>query len=350
MMRKLTRLLTLAVVFAALMTFITGITSVSFAGTKSDKVTVRYICASPEEIAVCYDDLEVRGDLVEKYFPDFALYEPEKGVSYLDALVAACIRKTGNVKDIELVDPDGSYAWVAKLFGENMSGAIVNGITVSSVHNNVKSGDILSTLIYSGPDWHWYIASVFDKTDYTVTVGRPITVSLKAMTIMDRVPFDMITASLSTVDMNSGKAVPFEGAEFKNGSFTISFPKTGTYFITAGGKTAYSDNSGEYEDVDAYGALAKIVVKDIVPGKPVIKTAKRNSKTKGTVKWSKAKNAKKYQVAYRIKGTAKWTTKKVTGTSVTLKLKAKKAYQVKVRSINGTSTSAYSAVKTIRAK
>ena len=86
------------------------------------------------------------------------------------------------------------------------------------------------------------------------------------------------------------------------------------------------------------------------PAKPVIKTAKRNSKVKGTVTWKKAKNAKKYEVAYKMKGAKKWTTKKTAKLKITLKLKAKKAYQVKVRSINGSAKSAYSKTKTIKAK
>ena len=51
-----------------------------------------------------------------------------------------------------------------------------------------------------------------------------------------------------------------------------------------------------------------------------------------------------------MKGAKKWTTKKTAKLKITLKLKAKKAYQVKVRSINGSAKSAYSKTKTIKAK
>ncbi len=367
-----------ALVFSfVLLAFMALTTTAAFAGTSKDKVTVRYICANTNGVEACYDTLEVKGDMVEKYLGsnplyDFAVgYEPvaqydektgakiSSGVSYLDAIVAANIRKYGTAEYVGLHDNDG-YAWVTECFGCDMLGAIVNNIAISSVHNELKNGDIVTTLVYSDGDWH-RLCSVFDKPRYTVAVGKPLTVTVKGMGIMDRKLHDLDSAVLQRVDTAAGTATDALDVPYINGSFTMSFSKTGKYYISAYGIGSFSDSSGDYEDKDAYGAFAEItvtdgtnpvvpVVKPAKPAKPVIKSAKRKSKTKGTVKWGKAKNAKKYEVAYRIKGTKKWNTKKTTKTTITLKLKARKAYQVKVRSINGTAKSAYSKTKTIKKK
>lgn len=85
-----------------------------------------------------------------------------------------------------------------------------------------------------------------------------------------------------------------------------------------------------------------------------VKVYKSTSNTKTAtvkVKWKKAKNAKKYRVAYKAKGKKSWkkvTTKK---TAVTLKnLKGNTKYSVKVRSLNGKKYSKYSKAKTFKTK
>lgn len=85
-----------------------------------------------------------------------------------------------------------------------------------------------------------------------------------------------------------------------------------------------------------------------------VKVYKSTSNTKTAtvkVKWKKAKNAKKYRVAYKEKGKKSWkkvTTKK---TAVTLKnLKGNTKYSVKVRSLNGKKYSKYSKAKTFKTK
>ena len=355
-MKKISKLLAATAMFFVLMICLT---SVSFAGTSKDKVTVKYLCSNPETLEVSYDDLVVKGDLVEKYFPDFAKYEPTKkktadtGVSYLDAVVAANIKRYGVselTSKMSLVDQT-TFAWIASAFGQSVVAAIDNNVAISSVHNQIKDGDLLVTLIHSPDrDWHTLLYAAFDKPAYTVTVGKPLTVTVKGMSIMSSKLFDLDTAKLYDLDLAAGKMNEIEAAAPNKGLFTVSYNKAGTYYLTADSYTTYSDEHGTYDNSRVYGGFAKVTVKDVVPAKPVI-SAKRTAKTKAVVTWKKAKNAKKYEVAYRMKGKTKWTIKRTTSTKITLtKLKAKKAYQVKVRSINGTSASAYSSVKTIKAK
>lgn len=86
------------------------------------------------------------------------------------------------------------------------------------------------------------------------------------------------------------------------------------------------------------------------PAKVKIKSIKAGKK-KFTVKWKKAKHARKYKVYYRVKGTKKWKSKSVKKTSCTVKkLKSKKTYQVRVRAINLTLKGKYSKTKTVKVK
>lgn len=86
------------------------------------------------------------------------------------------------------------------------------------------------------------------------------------------------------------------------------------------------------------------------PAKVKIKSIKAGKK-KFTVKWKKAKHARKYKVYYRVKGTKKWKSKVVKKTSCTVKkLKSKKTYQVRVRAINLTLKGKYSKTKTVKVK
>lgn len=86
------------------------------------------------------------------------------------------------------------------------------------------------------------------------------------------------------------------------------------------------------------------------PAKVKIKSIKAGKK-KFTIKWKKAKHARKYKVYYRVKGTKKWKPKTVKKTSCTIKkLKSKKTYQVRVRAINLTLKGKYSKTKTVKVK
>ncbi|MDO4860398.1 MAG: hypothetical protein Q4A48_05180 [Bacillota bacterium] len=76
---------------------------------------------------------------------------------------------------------------------------------------------------------------------------------------------------------------------------------------------------------------------------------------KMTVKFNKSAGGVKYKIAYRKKGTSKWTIKNTTSTKVVIKkLKSKKVYQTRVRAFKavkgGTYSGAWSGIKTVRIK
>lgn len=87
------------------------------------------------------------------------------------------------------------------------------------------------------------------------------------------------------------------------------------------------------------------------PKKVSVKTIKATSvkSTSMTVKWSKAKNAKKYQVAYKVSTSKKWKYKTAKKNSIKLSgLKASTTYKVKIRSINGKKKSKWTSSKSLK--
>lgn len=86
-----------------------------------------------------------------------------------------------------------------------------------------------------------------------------------------------------------------------------------------------------------------------------VKTVKVSKKTTSTAKvtWSKAKKAKKYQVAYKKASAKKWSYKTVKANKKTLtikKLSSNTKYKVKVRAINGKAKGKWSAAKSFTTK
>lgn len=73
-----------------------------------------------------------------------------------------------------------------------------------------------------------------------------------------------------------------------------------------------------------------------------------------SVRWNKASNAAKYQVAYRRYGTSKWYYKSLTTkTSMKItKLPSRRYYQVKVRgyNVNDKKYGSWSTTKTVKVK
>ena len=88
---------------------------------------------------------------------------------------------------------------------------------------------------------------------------------------------------------------------------------------------------------------AKVTIKSLTAGKKYV-----------SVRWNKASNAAKYQVAYRRYGTSKWYYKSLTTkTSMKItKLPSRRYYQVKVRgyNVNDTKYGSWSTTKTIKVK
>ena len=94
---------------------------------------------------------------------------------------------------------------------------------------------------------------------------------------------------------------------------------------------------------------AKTKVK--TPSKVKIKSAKRTGKKKITVRFYKAKNAKKYQIQYAYNRKFKKAKTKVTvKNKLVLKVKAKKNCYIRVRGINQNKKGKWSKVKTVKKK
>lgn len=85
-----------------------------------------------------------------------------------------------------------------------------------------------------------------------------------------------------------------------------------------------------------------------------VKVSKSTSTLKSatlTIKWNKAKRAKKYLVAYKVKGAKKYKKVKTKKKTITLKnLKGSTKYVVKIQSQNGKKHSKYSKAKTFTTK
>ncbi|MBQ1407836.1 MAG: fibronectin type III domain-containing protein [Eubacterium sp.] len=141
--------------------------------------------------------------------------------------------------------------------------------------------------------------------------------------------------------INSSWAYEYGTASRKS---TFKLKKNSTYYISV---QAYP-TQGEFD----YKMTLKYSYDK--PAKASIKSKKAKKKA-FTVKIGAAKLATGYEIAYRVKGTSKWKTKKVSKKTVTIKkLKSKKTYQVRVRAIRKvagkTLKGKWSKTKTIKVK
>jgi len=300
--------------------------------------------------------LKVTGDMSDKY--GFDDTKDPSVVTFADVMVAAHAEKfEGEFVPLNAHNymefNDGG--WFTKWFGvttSNVGYAFNRDFNMSgSAFDAVEDGtyiDVVEMTNFSSP------LTYFDQDEVKTTVGEDVTLQLLGSSYGMKgeviKPAEGKTLQVATVNKD-GSLSDVEGATInEEGKVTLFFKGAGTYLVSAYGEGMSKDYMGEFVAARIGLPLTVVRVADAKPAKPVIKTAKRVSKTKGTVTWKKAKNAKKYEVAYKMKGAKKWTTKKTAKLKITLKLKAKKAYQVKVRSINGSAKSAYSKTKTIKAK
>ncbi len=300
--------------------------------------------------------LKVTGDMSDKY--GFDDTKDPSVVTFADVMIAAHAEKfEGEFVPLNAHNymefSDGG--WFTKWFGvatSNVGYAFNRDFNMSgSAFDAVEDGtyiDVVEMTNFSSP------LTYFDQDEVKTTVGEDVTLQLLGSSYGMKgeviKPAEGKTLQVATVNKD-GSLTDVEGATInEEGKVTLFFKGAGTYLVSAYGEGMSKDYMGEFVAARIGLPLTVVRVAEAKPAKPVIKTAKRVSKTKGTVTWKKAKNAKKYEVAYKMKGAKKWTTKKTAKLKITLKLKAKKAYQVKVRSINGSAKSAYSKTKTIKAK
>ena len=309
----------------------------------TDEVTVDFKAGLAGSFDYIDSKLKVKGNLFEEYFPESAAEDTVDGVSFADAMVAAHIKKYGEAK---VTDYMGFSGWMSKQFGHDLVGFYTDNNELCSVVANqyaIKNGAKLFAGAYTDNTWA-DLYSYFNKNAVNTTTGKNVTLTLKCNNWGTAV--NPATAAAVTVNNKTGKLTAISGSKYANGKLTFKFSKKGTYYVSATGTVKSGETTGKFA-----GAYAKVVVKDAVPAKPVIKSAKRTTKKKATVVWKKAKNAKKYKVAYKKAGAKKWTYKTTSKTKIVLKkLNAKKKYKVKVMAINGSAKSKYSKVKTIKIK
>ncbi len=78
--------------------------------------------------------------------------------------------------------------------------------------------------------------------------------------------------------------------------------------------------------------------------------AKMQKKGKVIVSWTKQKGIKKYRLAYRIKGTKKWSYKMIKGYTYTFKKLKAKTYSFKVQTVNGKKKGRWSSSLSVKIK
>ena len=227
-----------------------------------------------------------------------------------------------------------------------MSGSAFDELNDGTIIDVVEMSNYASPLTY------------FNKDKVTTTVGKNVTLALKGSSYGMKgeviKPAQGKKIQLATVNKDGTLTDINNVVVNSQGQVTLKFAKKGTFIISAYGEGISKDYNQEVTTARIGLPLATVTVNaapPAVPAKPVIKSAKRTTKKKATVVWKKAKNAKKYKVAYKKAGAKKWTYKTTAKTKIVLKkLNAKKKYKVKVMAINGSAKSKYSKVKTIKIK
>lgn len=136
---------------------------------------------------------------------------------------------------------------------------------------------------------------------------------------------------------NSGNGrVVISGSHDADGGKTYTLKITGT----ADGKAI---------NISPVSKVSPTEVSSKIPAKVVITST--TSKSNGfTMAWGKAKKAKKYQVAYKIYGTKKWTKKITSKLKFTVSGKPFTKYSFKVRAINGSKYGKWSDIRTLTTK
>ncbi|MBQ4468462.1 MAG: fibronectin type III domain-containing protein [Firmicutes bacterium] len=134
-----------------------------------------------------------------------------------------------------------------------------------------------------------------------------------------------------------------DGKVIDAANYTVTYPKT------IGKPKVKVTFNGQYYT----GTMSKAVTINPPAVTGLKLTSPKSKQLKVTYK--KAKGGVKYQIAYRLKGTTKWKTVTITGTSKLIKkLKGGKTYQVRVRAIKTVSgkkyTGKWTAIKSLKVK
>lgn len=157
------------------------------------------------------------------------------------------------------------------------------------------------------------------------------------------------------VDSNYNKVFSSDWlAESSGGAVNrdLTLKQNSTYYVLANAFGAVG-----LVNASAYDLTVTEQINTKKAGKPIISSLKAGTKKFTVTYGAVANGASSYQIAYRIKGTSKWKTLKVSGDTnkkTVSKLKSKKTYQVRIRALKTVNGKKYdgswSSIKTVKIK
>ena len=213
----------------------------------------------------------------------------------------------------------------------------------------------------------WYVSKIPSKElfDKYVKIGTKETV----VRLLDPDMTDLINGGFEDYKLTKHrfKDGTFKSVHYKknkNGEYIVSKIDQGTDGLAVVDNLLDIDydlikNENPNEEAEFLQKLEKlnekqkepVKTKAKTPSKVKIKSAKRTGKKKITVRFYRAKNAKKYQIQYAYNRKLKKAKTKVTvKNKLVLKVKAKKTCYIRVRGINQNKKGKWSKVKKVKKK
>ena len=331
----------------------------AFASADVSPVTAKvwFNASDAERFIMSRQELTVSSDLSNEYY---GIREQENGVTVIDVLIAACIKKYGNAfKNASIEERKEDYldfsyseaydSWsVTKWFGQSTFSTIyyINKSMSGSVDQSVVSNGDLIESVYIGESFS-DLYSCFDKNSYSVKTGRKFQITIKADTWGTAVKPNAGTR-ICSIDKSTGLLAVLPGMNTDaDGKALIYFAKPGTYYISAKGPVTYdSFGSTVTGKITAPWAEVKVTMET-----PSVKAANRSIKSI-KISWKKITGAEKYQVYRSVKKNKGFKKVKTTKKTywINTKLKTGKKYYYKVRAISGTEKSSFSNVKSAKPK
>ena len=326
----------------------------AFASADVSPVTAKvwFNASDAERFIMSRQELTVSSDLSNEYY---GIREQENGVTVIDVLIAACIKKYGNAfKNASIEERKEDYldfsyseaydSWsVTKWFGQSTFSTIyyINKSMSGSVDQSVVSNGDLIESVYIGESFS-DLYSCFDKNSYSAKTGRKFRLTIKADTWGTAVRPNTGTR-LCSVDKSTGLLTVLPGMTTDaEGIALISFNKPGTYYISAKGSVTY-DNFGSTVTGNITAPWAEVKVTMDAPSVKAVNRSASSIK----ISWTKIVGAEKYRVYRSVKKNKGFkkvkTTRKTTW--INNKLKTGKKYYYKVRAISGNEKSPFSKVK-----
>ncbi|MBR2548039.1 MAG: DUF285 domain-containing protein [Eubacterium sp.] len=255
------KLVKISILTTALIMLFICMSSISFAGTAEDTVTVDYRAVGVNGFVSIADSLVVKGDLTETYFPESIPYEPE-GVSCFDAVIADHIAKYGedSITDylsVELQDPSWGFLMIGKMYGMNyFNGFVIGKEYARNNHAVIKNGDTITALI--SDESYDLIFCYFNKTSYSTSLLEPVTIELQARN-WDDTDCSANDIVIEIINRETGELTPIDTDIDEEGNVSVAFNEAGEYFITAKGTVPADFGWGDIT-LDCVGAFATVTV------------------------------------------------------------------------------------------